>query len=178
MYSALGISSDSYVGLLLDFWEVWIERLLVVVIENTGLPVVLLGNWDEGSDFLGGHDAGHALLGLGETRSGHITEVLLSRLVGVFLWLNGEVVDGLVPRVETPIGALASSLLYPFISSSVVKCFSPGGTLAEEVPVGVSIKHDRTADGPEDPTHLPDHPSVGLTHVVLNMENHCCYYFI
>lgn len=169
--------ANSDVGLLIDLWVKRVESLRDVVIEGAWLSVVLQGDRDDGSHILRLNSALLLVKGrvnVVETRS--VLEVLFSGLAVVLDLLKREVVDGLVSGAVTPVGSEALGLLALLILSLASEPLLPGHSSAVVVPVHVSIDGDEGNSAPEDPTHLPDHPHVGLTHVVSHVEHHYIKY--
>jgi hypothetical protein len=171
-------AAESDIGLLLDFRVQRVECLGNIVVESTGLSVVLTSNRDYGANLLGINMAHTgALCGAGiQTRS--ITHSLFCGLRFVLLVLQRESIDRVVPRLVTPISTEIFSLLSLFVFSKTRVVIFPSDTAAKEIPIDVTINGNRAAHAPKDPTTLTDHPHVCLTHVVRDMEHHLLYILI
>jgi len=149
--------------------------LRVVVVEHARLSVVLLRNADDVADHLGFNDAGFGVTARFGEETGHVAVLLFTGLLGVLLGLDGEVETGLETGVEAPVALLFSGPRLLVLVSAVEEILAPGDTTSEEVVVGETVEGGEEDTAPEDPTHLPDHPHVGFTHVVHDMEHHSCF---
>ena len=88
MHSALLIAAPRHIRLLVDLREGRVERLRVVIVESTGLSVMLTGNHDDRVDFAAPQIAHSLVLCLMKTNSGDVTNALLTCLLGLFARLD------------------------------------------------------------------------------------------
>jgi hypothetical protein len=72
----------------------------------------------------------------------------------------------------TPVSSQSFSILSFFIFSLARKPILKSYSSTDEVPIEGSVKRNERAEAPENPTHFTDHPNVGFSHVVSNMEHH------
>lgn len=169
--------SDCYVGLLVDLGVERVEGLRHVIVEGAWVSVMLDCNGDESSHLLRGVSTlllVQSRVHVVKTRS--VLEVFISGLTVVLDLLEGEVVNGFISRAITPVGSDSLCLLALLVLSLASEPLLPGNSSAVVVPVHVSVDGDEGDSAPEDPTHLPDHPHVGLTHVVSHVEHHYIKY--
>ena len=170
--STLLIASDGDISFLVDLGERRVEGLRIGIVEGARGTIVLTGNHDQRLHIWVLYEAGLLTLGVMGADSGHITDLLLSCLFGLDSRLDREVVLALIAGMETPIGTFLLSLLSPVFLSLATHAIFPCNTSAQVVPVDITIDGNESECAPEDPTHFADHPSVGLAHVVCDMEHH------
>jgi hypothetical protein len=176
--AALGsAATKSDIGFLLNLRVQRVEGLRHVVVEGSRCPVVLLYDVYHCPDFLGLCDAFALFAGIASHDSWMILKALLASLLCVLSCFDREVVGRLIARLETPVGSISVSLLFLIILSKPRVVILPGNSAGKEVPIEVTIKRDESAEAPKDPTSLTDHPYVGLTHVVRDVEHHLCNYY-
>jgi hypothetical protein len=168
-------SAKSNVGFLVDLGESREEGLAGVVVEVAGHSVVLLSDGNNGAHVFRLNEASFVVHGGLGAETGHVAVLFFARLVRVLLSLDGEVVLVNVARSETPVSFLALSEFDLLRFGATEPVLAPGSAAAEVVPVSVTVDGRGKDDTPENPTHFADHPSVGLAHIVHNMEHHVVY---
>ena len=167
--------SESDVCLLVNVSVMRVESLRIVVVKYSWLSVVLFRGHDDAANFTVGENSSLRLLTFGYFEPWHIFKGLLSGLLSIFLCLDTEWVLCLVSWVETPVCFKWLCLCF-LICLWTFEIVLPSYTSTEIVPVEVSIGRNKEEEGPEHPSHLTNHPHVGLAHVVGNVEHHCIYY--
>ena len=171
--TSLRLAAESDVRLIFDLGVRAVEGLWVIVVEHSGLSVMLAHDCDKVTNLL---RLNNVVVAIDHVRlcahSRHIINGLFASLGRVLRSLNREGVLRLVTRVITPISSLGLCLCHPFSLSATEVVVPPGTSSTEVVPVGVTVDWNGSNDGPEYPSHLPDHPYIGLSHVVRNVEHH------
>ena len=177
MNSALLAAAESDVCFGLDLGEGRVECLWVGVVKRARLSIVLTSDHYDGLNVAMFHDSIALILGIVQTQTGHISDRLLSCLFSLLSCLDREVVLAFVARVVTPIGTLSLSCGLLVCLALARERVLPCDSSAQVVPVDVTVDGDEAEGAPEDPTHLADHPSVRLAHVVLDVEHHPFFCF-
>jgi len=171
-HSALLVATDSHVGFLIDVGERRVERLRCGIVERTWGSVMFTGDHDNRLNLGVSHQAHLLILGLMNANTGHIGVNLFRGLLGLRACLDRERKSSLITGTETPISTVGNSLGLLVLLGLARERILPGDTSAQVIPVEVTVEGDKRPGSPEDPTHFADHPGVGFTHVVSNMEHH------
>ena len=165
--TSLSLAAQSDIRFILNLGVRAVEVLCEVVIEDSGLSVVLAHDGDKVTNLFG---LNNFVVAVDHVRlcahARHIINGLFTRLGRVLCRLNREGVLRFVSRVVAPISTLSLCLGHLFSLSAPEVVVPPGTSSTEIVPVGVTVDWNGGDDGPEYPSHLPDHPYVGLAHVV------------
>ena len=171
--SSFGITSQSNICFLFNFREEGVEGLGFGIVKHSRLSVVLRGNSNNSSGFFGVDVPCHIFSWHNFPDSRGVFEVVFPTLLTVFILFKREVIDWLISGLITPVGSLYLCLLLLFIFSLPAEPVAPGNSSSQIIPISVSVNGDGEDSSPEDPTHLPDHPDISLSHIVCNMEHHC-----
>lgn len=159
-------------GLLLDLGIEGVESLGHVVVKGTWLSVVLTGNRDNSTDLLWLNKSDSSIIVAGSHNTRVVRNSLLSGLSLILGFLDGKIESGFEARLETPVCTELIGILSLFILSQARVVVLVGSSAAKEIPIEVTVHGYEAAQAPKHPTTLTDHPHVGLTHVICDMEHH------
>ena len=169
-------STDDEVRLLVDVSVMRVEVLGVVVVEHASGAIVLLKNTLNHTHvpwlILAPLNV-HVTLG---AQPWMVHDLLHLGLAFVLSALHGKFVNWLIPGLITPVADEGLSMFLLFNLGSAEEVGLPGDSPVEVVPVGATVDGGGGDHAPQNPTHLADHPHVGLTHVIRNMKHHCCLF--
>ena len=172
MYSTFLVTAKCNIGFLVDLWECRVESLWVVVVECTGLSVMLPQCHDHAAYLIVRHDTLPLIFKILSSKTWHVSIALFSSLLRILPCLDTEWVLCFIPRIETPVTFEIFSCFALFILSSL-EVILPCDPSSEVIPVEVSVCGYEEEEGPEHPSHFAYHPHIGLAHIVRNVEYHC-----
>jgi hypothetical protein len=157
---------------LLHFWECWEELLRVVIVERSWSSVVLSGNHDNGLNFGMGQKANTMFFLFVHCDTWHVMESLFRSLKCILSGFDWVLSIWSEPWMVSPATYLCVGFFFLLFLSLSRKGVPPCDSSAEIVPVCISVKWNGKPDRPKDPSHLPYHPDISLTHIIGNMEHH------
>ena len=175
MSVAASTSANDKISLLIDIGVVRVEVLVVVIVEHTWLPVVFHHDLSESAHISWGQLSSLLVHVSIWRQSWMVINFLNFGLSLIFLCLEREVVNWLVSWLVTPVGSECLGPIFLVIFGTAKEMISPSNSSSQEVPVTITIDRSHTNSTPEDPSHLPDHPHVSLSHVVCYVEHHFAY---
>ena len=173
MSISASISTDNQICLLVYLRIERVEVLAEIVVKCTWLTIMLHPDRENSSDIFGWHESPFDIHVSSWIQTRMIVHFFFGCLSCIFLYFQGKVVFWFIPLLITPISTGVFSLCLSFFLSTTEKMISPWCSPTQVVPISDSIKWNRNASTPEDPSALSNHPYVGLTHVIRNMEHHC-----
>ena len=117
MNSTTLITAKCNVGLLVNLWECRVESLWVVVVESSGLSVMLPHRHDNAADFIVWHYTLPLVFKITSPKTWHVSKALFSSLLRILSCLDTEWVLRFIPRMESPVTFKIFSCFALFILS-------------------------------------------------------------